>query len=143
MDSKKIIAVLAVLLIASFAVAGVVTYLSNTVNGQVTTASPIELTASALNAYSEPVALDAISAYSGETITIVTDAENLSNVAQNGVYTVVISPEINLVGYGNVTELTITGTEITALATEHLETPLTLGNNEPAVYSFTVTYETA
>jgi hypothetical protein len=94
MKVQTILMTLAVLMIGTFAIAGVVTYLSNSISATATVSSPIELTATAVNALGEPVDLDAITAYGGETISIGTNTKNLSNVAQTCDLTMTGTPSI-------------------------------------------------
>lgn len=152
MDFKRIGTILLVLFVASFAVAGVVSYLSNTVSANVNTASPIDLTAVAVDGEGNPVTLDAINVYSNETLIITLSAENLSNATQDGVYALDFDPEMSvtkLVANGTelissetaLTEYDIDSDSIAAKGTETMVIELTVANNAPGAYGIDATYE--
>lgn len=152
MEFKRIAMLLLVFVVASFAVAGVVEYLSNSVSANVTTASPIELTATALDGEGNPVVLDSITAYSNETIVITLNSDNLSNAAQDGVYALDFTPEMSvtkIVANGNelvssetaLTEYDIESDGIVAHGSEVMVVEITMANNEPGAYAIDATYE--
>lgn len=134
MDRK--LAVLAVLaLMAVFAIAGTVTWLSNTVTTTTTVSSPIELTATATNPLGEVVELNAITAYGGESIIIGSNTKNLSNVAQECDLTMTATPTIATTE-GELTTEVIKTVTLEANAEEANITTITFAPDiEPGVYA--------
>lgn len=150
MEAKKILPILAVLFLSGLVFAGVVTYLSNTVSAQVTTSSPIELTATATDALGNPVELSAITAYGGETITITVTAENKSNVSQSGKYTLTATPALETddvsvdgvnVTSGELTSYDVATSTLTANASETKVITVTIATDAtPQAYALETTY---
>jgi P2-related tail formation protein len=124
MEAKKVLMVLAILLVATIVTAGVVTYLSNTVNATATVSSPLEVQATA-SVNGEEQALDAITAYGGETIVLLMNTENLSSVAQTCDLTITATPAIETTS-GTLTTEIIKTVELDAYANENNTKEITL-----------------
>jgi hypothetical protein len=162
MEAKKILSILAVLIVSSIAFAGVVTYLSNTANASVDVQSPVDnqLTGADI----EGVEVDPTSAmvfYNGETLTLESTLDNKSRVAQNGQLQVVITPSLVLTGTDpSATVEDIDGSTVVTYPaitipvddpmTEETdesividESSFTMGNNEPAEYNITTIFNIA
>lgn len=150
MEVKRFIPAIALLLILGLVGASVVTYLSNTANATVTTNSPIELTAVALNGAGETVALDSIAIVGGDTLTITVTANNLAHVATSGKYVLTASPALETsdvsvdgtnITTGEITSVDLASTTITALGTEAKVITITVpASITPGTYALGVTY---
>jgi hypothetical protein len=149
------ITVLAVLALMSiFAIAGVVTYLSNTVTATAVVSSPVELSQLITNPDGELVEGDTVSAYGGEFIQIQLVGENKSNVTQTGQYVLTITPAMQVSGYGidgeevggtgEVSTIEIPVTTISELGSESKTVGIQIASDaEPTTYTITSVYNVA
>jgi hypothetical protein len=152
MEAKKILMILAVLLVGTFAMASVVTFLSNTVNAQVTTSSPIELSEVAtVNGVEMP--LDAIALIGGDTVVITVTSNNLASVDTTGKYVLTATPALETtdvsvdgvnVTTGEINSVDLATTTITAGATETKVVSITVpASVTPGTYSLDIVYNVA
>jgi hypothetical protein len=147
------LAIVAVLCLMSiFAIGATVTYLSNTANAQVTTASPIELSEVAtVNGVEMP--LDAIALIGGDTVVITVTSNNLASVDTTGKYVLTATPalettDVSLDGVnvttGEITSVDLATTTITAGATETKVVSITIpASTTPGTYSLDIVYNVA
>lgn len=162
MEVKKIMLTLAVLIVSSFAFAGLVTYLSNTASASVDVQSPVDNALTGADI--EGVEVDPTAPmvfYNGETLTLESTLDNKSRVAQSGQLVIAITPALVVTGTDPTATVEdvdgstiVTYPEITIPTDDPLteevdesvvidESSFTMGNNEPAEYSITTIFNVA